>query len=292
MEKIQDKGFKIFGEDVPEIEEETIIPDVEVDSPPAAASGSKSVFIAVFTFCVLGALLFFGYYQLNNRMTRLEATGINELKGLSDELETRLADIAKQNAEQNTVLKEQLNALSEELHSSSTMLTGLEKTLTTTKKSTESNISSVESRLEATAGRINTFESGNRKAIESLDSKLAKLDRAVDDTRSTLSGMETLRKELRTMQTRTDTLSSQLKAIVANRVDTANIDQQFSSLKRDFARRLESTENQVQKDVFALQNEITALEAMIRSLKAGAAAGRSSSYGSTPRGDIIEQEIE
>lgn len=297
MEKSQDKGFRIFGEEPPEIEEYGVAgvaqDEEEVEAPAVQSSGSKSVFIAVFTFCVLGALMFFGYYNLNNRMTRLEATGVNELRGLSDTLETRFAEITKQNQEQNAVFKKQIDEHSKKLQSSTSSLTDLEKNLHSAQKSAESNITSVASKLEATAGRISSVESGNRKAIDLLEGRLAKLNQAIDDARSSLSSIERVRESVKTMQSRIDSLSSQVKTLASNRVDSGDMDQQFYSLKKDVNKRVESSENQLEKQIYSLKNDINALEAMIRSVKSS--SGSSSSTGSNPpsgHGSIIEQDVQ
>ncbi len=294
MEEHHDKGFKIFGDEARE--EETIIPREEDPEPIVIpSSASKPVFVALFAFCLLGALLFFGYYQLSNRINRMESTGTHEIKGLNKEVDARLTglsgNLAEQNAETTKQIKTlgaQVAALAKQSEKNGSAISSAEKVLAATKQSATSTITSVETSLSALIGRFDKIESNIEQDASGIKKRMDTLSAAIEENRRAVGGVDQIRRELQNLQSRFKSVETEFTTLQTNRFEPEQFSQQITTLDQQLNRRMEATEKQLQQKIASLGDEINALEAMMKSFKN--MAGQSAPSGQ-PGESIIEQEI-
>src|SRR6056297_937870 len=101
MEENQSNGFKI-GLDKPETESE---PEVESPLPvkkakkrakPERKSPGSSLFLLFLGFLVLGVVLVWFYYDIQDRLQTINTSGSEEMAELSRDMNDQLADIDNQ----------------------------------------------------------------------------------------------------------------------------------------------------------------------------------------------------
>lgn len=316
MEEDQDKRFKIFGDE--ETEEEPAPDETEAepaDTPleaePAPPTNSKPLFVAVFAFCVLGALLFFGYYQLNNQISRIESTGFNEIQGMSKEISKRLSAFSDTLDKQQTTIENRLAELGTQVENNAAAVESLQQTVSTTKQTASDNVSEVESRvnrlserIEKLGSRIGGVSADLSENIDDVQSRVNRLDQSINQTGTQIKTLQSRVDEMgrgfENMRSRVDSLASQIQTLQAEQseqIDPQEVEKRINAIEQAFNRQISTTEKRLQNRMSKLGDRFSALEAIVKSIKskqstgeqAGAEDGQSQA---PPPGEIIEQEIQ
>ena len=78
--------------------------------------------VAIFIPCVVGAILFFAYLDLNKRVGKVHDTGTTEVQNVSKDLETRISTLAYEFSSSKESMAKQIAAIESNLKETTTAI--------------------------------------------------------------------------------------------------------------------------------------------------------------------------
>ncbi len=307
-------GFKIFGDDDPEGAtpaaekegaEEILLTDdgmIARDSggpgspaaaatkPPASAGrGLRGVlfFILVLAFAAMGGGGYLAWDHVNQRLNQIERAGIHEVADLSTEIDERMAVFSTQFAAQHAEMQMQLSALRESIEESAEEQSRLQTALTGTRETLSDRIEEMENRTSGLSQRLETDHEETNEAFSTLESRVASisdaLTEAAGDTAGMASAIKDIRVDLEAVGLRIDAVAKQVETATQDEPD-GEVMARVEALQQEMDRRFGETNDLMERQITDLEDEIAALEAMMKSLR-DLATGPDGSSG------IIEQEL-
>ncbi len=319
MDDQQADGFKIdFSDDPPEPPGKIAGPVYKKKRDKNKSSGTKAVIVSVLLFCLLGGMLFFGYYHLETRISEMEDARGQEAEhiaeAVSENIDKRFSAISELIGEPTRQIKSRTLELEKKVKNLSSAASGLEKELAKTKSATQNSLSELQKqvtdRIAGQGDKIKTLESRlaastdqnlekiadlekNIETVQQLPSRIAETDKKTEDLKEQLGSID---KKINTLSSKINTLSSRTNTQVTKK----DIEQKTGELENRLTEQMEINTNQLQKKILAMEDQILALEAIIRSLERmqGREAGQQSEKkqdngsGTSGPAQIIEQEIQ
>jgi phage shock protein A len=293
----QHKGFKIFdnGDDPTDPEEELLLSDDDLvppseipaggkDSRKSGSGGVRGFFTALLVIAALGGLgglAYFGYEHLNERLNHIEAAGAHEVADLSNEIDARMNHFYSGFAAQHAEMQAQIENLLKLSENNARALESMKASMEASSQSLSKNISGMEKKIGDVSTRLSSLESDTSSRIGDLEKRLGPLADAVSITRQQVTGeIEELKKVIGNMDTRLGAFSKQIDALEPE-VLLARIQE----MNRDLTRKIEAVNNRVNMETGALEEKISAMEALIKSL-------RNLALPQNQSPEIIEQELQ
>lgn len=306
-------GFKIFDDDDPEGSspaeegdaEEILLTDdgmvardsgtpgsspATVAAPPASAGrGLRGLlyFILLLVFAALGGGGYAAWDHINQRLSQIERAGVHEVADLSREIDERMGVFSTQFAAQHAEMQIQLSALQDRIEESAGERNNLRAELTATRETLSDRIDDIEDRMSGLQQRFGAEREEATEALRTLESRVESIADALTEVTGDTAGMASavgdIRDELEAMDRRIDAVAEQAETATqydAGREAMARAE----ALQQEMDRRFGETNEWVEQQLADLEDEIAALEAMMKSLR-DIAAGKDGSSG------IIEQEL-
>lgn len=309
-------GFKIFDDDNPEgatpaeedEAEEILLTDDKMVARGSGTPGSSGAaatapsapagrglrgllfFILLLAFTALGGGGYIAWDHVNQRLNQVERTGVHEVADLSREIDERMGVFSTQFAAQHAEMQMQLSALRESIEESAEERNNLRTELRRTAETAETlsnRIDEMETRISGVQQRLEADREETMAAVTTLESQVASISDALTevagDTAGMASAVDDIRSEMEALGLRIDAVAEEAEAATqddAGREAMARVE----ALQQEMDRRFGETNDLMEQRITDLEDEIAALEAMMKSLK-DLAAGEDGSSG------IIEQEL-
>jgi len=305
-------GFKIFDDDDPEgsspAEEEQadeiLLTDdgmvardglspgsstVSTAQPTSAGRGLRGIFyfILLLALAGLGGGGYFAWDHVNQRLDRIERAGVHEVADLSREIDERMSVFSTQFATQHAEMQVQLSALRERIEESAGERNNLREEMAGARESHSDRIDDLENRMSGLQQRFDAEREEATETLRTLESRVESISDAMAEVAGDTAGMASavgdMRADLEAMDLRIDAVSEQADEAAEN--DTGREAMaRVEALQQEMDRRFGETNELMEQQLADLEDEIAALEAMMKSLRDLAAGGNDSS-------GIIEQEL-
>lgn len=288
------KSFKIFGDDNasenPEevdilLDDEMVIargaPSKKRKSPKEKRTtgdrGPRPFFMVLLVFCILGGAIYVVYDHLNARLNHVETSGAHEVADLSKALDQRMGVFSAQFANQHAEMNLQIENLHKLLTESVASIKSMNTEINANKKAISDGMSGLESRLTKVDGqfatfentitrKINAFETTLSSRINAFENRLNKLDETDQNIAEMDREFEVVQTNLDTMSTRVEKISEKLD-LLASEKNAQAFTQQMDAMRQEFDQRFEAMQNLMNRQTVSLEDDISALEAMMQSFK-------------------------
>ncbi len=284
------KSFKIFGDDnaSENPEEAEILLDDEMVISRGAPSKKQKIpkekttggyrgprpFLMVFlVFCILGGAIYVVYDHLNARLNHVEASGAHEVADLSKELDQRMGVFSAQFANQHAEMNLQIENLQKLLKESVASIKSMNTEINANKKAISDGMSGLESRFNKVDGQFDTFETAITGKINSLESKTSAFESRLNKLAETDQNIAEINREFKVVQTNLDTMGARIGEIserldsLASEKDAQDFTRHMEEMRQEFDQRFESMQNRMNSQTVSLEDEISALEAIMQSFK-------------------------
>ncbi len=279
-------GFKIFDDETPaaDAEETEILLDKSMVAPdpgPSSAGASvkpkksrpsgrlRAFFTILLILCALGAIgggMYAVYDRMNERLNRIETAGTQEMAGLLNHMDERLGLFSTQFAAQHAEMQLQIEKAAKQAQENTTGIQGLQRTINTQGQTLEREISTLENRIEKldrhnqSALALTTNEmDALEKRIDAGENRIDALAAAAETTGEVASTVDAIQDDLNNFRKRLDSFSPD--------EITREMSAEIAEAKQEFNRQIETTNHRLDQKLVALENEISAIEAMMRSLR-------------------------
>lgn len=281
-------GFKIFDDDPPAVdaEEADILLDKSmVASDPGRSSDGPSsgkaspegqkprrtgklraFFTVILVICAAGAIgggMYVVYERINERLNHIETTGAHEMAGLLKEMDERMVRLASQFATQHAEMQLQIEKAAKQAEENSTGIRGLQSTIDTQRQALSGDISALDTRLDELDRKIHMVEALTAEEMESMDERVDALAAAVATTEEMASAVEAIKDDLNRFRAKTESF----RPDEITREMRDEIEKEITEAKQEFNQRIDAVNNRFDQQLVSLKNEMSALEAMMRSLR-------------------------
>ncbi len=309
-------GFKIFDDDDPEgatpaeeeeaeeillTDDKMLARDSRIPGSSAATATAPSaragrglrgllIFILLLTFAALGGGGYVAWDHVNQRLNQVERTGVHEVADLSREIDERMGVFSTQFAAQHAEMQMQLSGLRESIEESAEERNNIRTELRRTAETAETlsnRIAEMETRMSGVQQGLEADREETMAAVTTMESRVASISDALTevagDTDGLASAADDIRADMEALGHRIDAVAEQAEDGTqddAGREAMARVE----ALQQEMDRRFGETNDLMEQRITDLEDEIAALEAMMKSLRDLAAGGDGSS-------DIIEQEL-
>lgn len=302
-----DKTFKIFGDEPspghPEEEELLLDSDMIASEPGRLHKKAKpakktsrgfwgtALFFVLFFICLgLGGALYLTYLHMDERLNHIEASGSHEVADLSRELDERMGVFSTQFAGQHAEMHLQIEALRKLVESNAASAQSMKTAIDSNKQAISQGLARLETGMTRLSDRLGKIDSETGGKIAAFEKQLAALagvvetaDKTGRDLASVRQEMVSVRQEMEAMQARYAAVSARLDSLENEREDT-ELQKQINELKKAFDQQLETMQNRMERKTISLEDDISALEAMMQSFK-------DLTLPDSDRTVIIEQEL-
>jgi len=293
MEENQSNGFKI-GLDKPETESE---PEVESPLPvkkakkrakPERKSPGSSLFLLFLGFLVLGVVLVWFYYDIQDRLQTINTSGSEEMAELSRDMNDQLADIDNQISALKQSLEKEVGAI-------------------------KSSISDTNNRIDKLQASVASFEEnlgGLKQTISPLEARIQKISSDMGELNDTGQELKAAQSEI---QNQLKAHSEKIKMMSDTMVNQKNLDKAlakerefnkqnmahttetlFSELAsyEDKLKTLRSHMDQLEAQISDMQKRINRQASPQGPIKPPSTEPTSEIMPVPENGQIVEQEIE
>jgi len=196
--------------------------------------------ITVLIPCMVAAILFFAYIDINKRVGRVHDTGTSEVQTLSKDLDSSISSLSQDQANYRESLNKQISSIEANLKEATIAI----RQIRTARKmdnqefngrfvKIEKSLTPIRENLKKVSSEINTFN-------DKIEQKLVQIVKAADKTKNEL-------------QTEISTLSSE--KINKKTLDLAIINEQVR-----FQEKLNKITGQIEKQLESVRNKIEELE--------------------------------
>lgn len=285
-------GFKIFeNESVPaESEKEEILLDESMISSDAEnkrthrPGGIKLFFRVVLVLVMIGVIgtgAYYAYDHVNRRISQIEATGAHEVADLSKEIDERMAFFSAQFANQHAEMYLQIESIIKRVEENAA---ALENVKSAQEQALSKGISGLENRLGELDRQLGNMASEITGRMDNVEDRI-EASAALSETVGKIAAeVAALKGDLNRIRERNDALAERVDALRPDEM-TREVRSQLSEIQREFNRQIEATNNRLIQRTGLLENEISALEAMMKSF-------RELTLQQDGRPEIIEQELQ
>lgn len=276
-------GFKIFDDEAPaaDAEEADILldnrmaasdpgPSSEGASPegkkPRRTGKLRTFFIVILIICMAGAIgvgMYAVYERINERLNHIETTGAHEMAGLLKEIDERLSLLASQFAAQHAEMQLQIEKAAKQAEENSTSIHGLQSTINTQRQALSGDISALDTRLVELDRQIHMVEAITAEEMKTIEERVDALAAAVAKTEEIASAVEAVEDDMNRFRAKIESFSPD----EITREMRDGIEKEITEAKQEFNRRIEAVNNRFDQQLVSLKNEMSALEAMMRSLR-------------------------
>lgn len=287
-------GFKIFedGSLPAESEKEEILLDESmISSDPEhkrtrRPGGIKLFFRVVLILIMIGVIgtgAYYAYDHVNKRLSQIEATGAHEVADLSKEIDERMGFFSEQFANQHADMQVQIEAIIKGVEANAAALENLKSTQ---EQALSRGISGLENRLGELDRQLGTMESGITGRMDDVEDRVAAFAAAAETIGKIATEVEALKGDLNRIREKTDAFAERVDALRPDEM-IREVRSQLAEIKQEFNQQIEATNNRLIQRTGLLENEISALEAMMKSFRE-----LTLQQDQDGRPGIIEQELQ
>jgi chromosome segregation ATPase len=311
MEDQKPDGFKIdFSDDIPEPPGKGSDPLPGKKPKKKAPSKARPSFIFALIFCLFAGILFLVYYHLNSRIAQMETARRQQaqsiVESVSDNIEKRFSAISAIVSEPTKQIKARILELEKQVKEQKSGTAMLEKEIADTKASIQTSLSEAEKKLlnkiSLQDNKINAIESKLESSADQYSEKINTIEKQVANLQQLSSSIEKAKKktellenQIRAVEQKTETLRSDIK----NMATRKNIEEKTAQTEAMLVKKIDEDSSKMHKKIIDMQDQISALEAIIRSLQNIPARSTEESGNGSPgnsedpgQGQIIEQELQ
>ena len=202
--------------------------------------GRRITFVAVFIPCVVGAILFFAYIDLNKRVGKVHDTGTTAVRNVSKDLETRISTLAYEFSSSKESLTKQIASIESNLKEATTAIKYIRSARKIDNNKVNGQLAGIEKKLMPI-----------RKDLDLVISEIKNFDKKV--ARQLVQLTKTVEKTRNDLQKDISTISS--TKISKKAFDLAMIDQQVR-----FQEKLNQVSARLEKKLETARKKIAELE--------------------------------
>lgn len=267
-------GFKIFedGSLSAESEKEEILLDESMissdpdDKRTRRPGGIKLFFRVVLVLIMIGAIgtsAYYAYDHVNKRLSQIEATGAHEVADLSKEIDERMGFFSEQFANQHADMQVQIEAIIKGVEANAA---ALENVKSTQEQALSRGISGLENRIGELDRQLGNMESGITGRMDDVEDRVDAFAAAAETIRKIATEVEALKGNLNRIREKTDAFAERVDALRPDEM-IREVRLQLAEIKQEFNQQIEATNNRLRQRTGLLENEISALEAMMKSFR-------------------------
>ena len=207
--------------------------------------GRRITLIAIFIPCVVGAVLFFAYLDLNKRVGKVHVTGTAEVQNVSKDLESRISTLAYEFSSSKESLTKQIASIESNLKEATTAIKYIRSARKTDNKKFKGQLTEIESQLTEIENKLTPI----RKSLDLVISEIKNFDKKV--ARELVQLTNTVQKTNNDLKKNISFLSS--SKISKKAFDLAMIDQQvrlqekLNQVTARFEKKLETARKKIAK---------------------------------------------
>jgi len=214
--------------------------------------GRRITLVAIFIPCVVGAVLFFAYLDLNKRVGKVHVTGTAEVQNVSKDLESRISTLAYEFSSSKESLTKQIASIESNLKEATTAIKYIRSARKTDNKKFKGQLTEIESQLTEIESQLTEIENKLtpiRKSLDLVISEIKNFDKKV--ARELVQLTNTVQKTNNDLKKNISFLSS--SKISKKAFDLAMIDQQvrlqekLNQVTARFEKKLETARKKIAK---------------------------------------------
>ncbi len=146
----------------------------------------KITLVAVFIPCVVGAILFFAYLDLNKRVGKVHVTGTTEVQNVSKDLEDRISTLAYEFSSSKESLAKQIAAIESNLKETTTAIKYIRSARTIDNKKVKGQLTEIEKKLTPIRKKMDLVISEIKNFDKKVARELVQLTNAVQKSNNDL----------------------------------------------------------------------------------------------------------
>jgi hypothetical protein len=161
----------------------------------------KITLIAIFIPCVVGAILFFAYLDLNKRVGKVHVTGTTEVRNVSKDLESRISTLAYEFSSSKESLTKQIASIESNLKEATTAIKYIRSARQTDNTQFKDQLTEIENKLipiqknlDLVISEIKNFDKKVARELVQLTNTVQKSNNDLQKDISTLSAAKISKK--------------------------------------------------------------------------------------------------
>lgn len=239
----------------------------EVNTLKIDKLNNRVTIISIILPCLIGAVIFFAYLDMKEKMVSVDSTQAKEVKQLSQKLEDKFNALDVKIAKINYTLDKKLPEIETQVTSIEGRLAKLDSTKAE-KKNMETRLAKMEKMISNNSnqykGLLNTIERMNNKTlsiVNEIDDKLKKnISELRDQMNKKISDIPDYSEQLGGIQEELDGMDQKIAEIEENSPERSVIQNELDDLEKQILRKVERLDVKFDKKILEIKKRVGYME--------------------------------